>query len=143
MSQKTFSKQQIKKYLRICNTDACHKHIGIKATKITLKEARLELKLSPRHLNFENCVHGGILSFLMDTVMGFAVYPHLHEGERILVVDLKVTYLKAALLTMKKITGRSRLVARTKRFAVSEGEIISPSGDILCKGMGTYAVITR
>ncbi|MBU1918319.1 PaaI family thioesterase [bacterium] len=143
MKKQTFSQAQIKKYLKICNTDPCQKNIGLKATKINLKKAVIELPLTEKHINFENCVHGGILSFLMDTTMGFVVYPHLKEGERILVVDLKVSYLKAALLSMKKIKTKARLVSRTKRFAVSEGEILSPKGDILCKGMGTYAIIKR
>ncbi len=141
MKPSTFTQAQIKKYLKICNTDACQKNIGLKATKISTKEAVIEIKLMKKHINFENCVHGGILSFLLDTTMGFVVYPHLTKGERILVVDLKVSYLKPALLSMKKIKARANLVSRTKRLAVSEGVILSPQNEILCKGMGTYAII--
>ena len=140
-TQKSHLQKQIQKYLKICNTDICHQHIGIVATNLSSKLAVIELKLNKQHMNFENCVHGGILSFMLDTTMGFVVYPHLTTAERILAIDLKISYLKAALLSMHKIYAQATLVARTKRLAVAEGCILSPTKEILCKGMGTYAII--
>lgn len=134
-------KDQIEKYIKICNEDPCHQSIGLNAVHLDEAYSEIELVLKPTHLNFENCVHGGILSFLLDTTMGFCVYPHLTVQEKILAVDLKVSYLKAALLEMGKIKVTGEIVSRTRRLAVSEGEVRSPDGDILVKGMGTYAVL--
>lgn len=134
---------QSQKYFKICNEDLCHKTLGLKARRISKKDGVCELLLKPWHMNFEKCAHGGILFSLMDTTMGFCVYPHLTEHERILAVDLKINYLKPAVLAMKRITCRGVLVARTRRLAVSEGEILSPKGEILCKALGTFAIIQR
>lgn len=134
---------QAKKYLQICNDDLCHRWIGLRAVRISEKNAMLELQLKPEHMNFEGCVHGGILSLLLDTAMGFCVYPHLVPGESILAIDLKVSYLKAATQNMKRITAPSKIVSRTRRLAVSEGEILSPKGEVLVKGLGTYAILKR
>lgn len=134
---------QSKKYLAICNDDLCHKVVGLKASHISHKKGICEIKLKPWHLNFEKCVHGGILYFLIDVTMGFCVYPHLVPPEMILAVDVKISYLKPAMLRMKKITGVAKLVSRTRRLAVAEGEILSPSGEILCKALGTYAILKK
>lgn len=134
---------QALKYLNICNDDLCHQTIGIKASRVDKKVAKTILTLAPWHMNYEKCAHGGILFSLMDTTMGLCVYPHLSPQERILAVDLKINYLKPALLSMKKISCCGMLVSRTRRLAVSEGEILSPSGDILCKALGTFAILNN
>lgn len=140
---KILSRQKAEEYFRICNEDLCHQTIGLKATAISETGAGLELPFQKWHMNFEKCCHGGILSLLLDTAMGFCVYPHLEAGENILAIDLKISYLKAATMSMGKITAHSNLVSRTRRLAVSEGEILSPTGDMLCKGMGTYAILKK
>lgn len=134
---------QSKKYLAICNDDLCHREVGLNGTYIDNTKAVIELKLKKWHMNFEKCAHGGILSFLLDTVMGFCVYPHLIPPERILAIEIKVNYIKPATLGMKKIISEGRLISRTRRLAISEGEIFSPDGAILCKGLGTYAILKK
>lgn len=131
------------KYLRICNTDACHRAMGIKATHLDSETGMIELVLRKKHLNYENCVHGGVLSFLLDTAMGLCVYPHLTVAERILAIDLKIVYLRAALFEMKKITAQTRLISRTRRLAVAEGTVFAPDGKPLTKGIGTYAILAE
>lgn len=140
---KELTHSQAEAYFKICNEDLCHKTIGLRATHISIKKACLELPFQPWHMNFEKCCHGGILSLLLDTAMGFCVYPHLIEPECILAIDLKISYLKAATLEMGSIIAESNLVSRTRRLAVSEGEVLSPAGDILCKGLGTYAILKK
>jgi len=135
--------ERAQKMLQICNEDLCHRTIGLHATSINNEGAVIELPLKDEHMNFEKCVHGGILSLLLDTVMGFCVYPHLEDEEMILAIDLKVSYLKAATPEMKTVKAHGSIVSRTRRLAVSEGEILAPNGDILSKGMGTYAILKK
>ena len=134
---------QSKKYLSICNDDLCHQTVGLKAVHIGKEKGICELELKSWHMNFENCCHGGILSFLLDTAMGFCVYPHLELSENILAIDLNISYLKAATMEMKKLKCVANLVSRTRRLAVSEGEIVSPKGEILCKALGTFAILKK
>jgi len=135
--------KQTDKYFQICNDDLCHQTLGLRATEISEKCGICELELKKWHMNFEGCAHGGILFSLMDTCMGFCVYPHLTPSEMILAIDVKINYLKPAVMEMKKIICESQLVSRTRRLAVSEGEILSPKGDILCKALGTFAILKK
>lgn len=137
------SKLQSQKYFKICNSDLCHKTLSIKAKHISTKEGICVMTLKPWHMNFEKCAHGGVLFSLMDTTMGFCVYPHLKEDEIILAVNLNINYLKPAVLAMKHITCRGKLVSRSRRLAVSEGEVLSPKGDVLCKALGTFAILKK
>jgi uncharacterized protein (TIGR00369 family) len=129
--------------LRLCNEDTCHKEMGIVGEEINKKQAICLLNIKQWHLNVENCVHGGILTALLDSTMALAVYPNLESNEKILAIDLKVNFLKPATFDMKKVKCHSDLVSRTRRLAVTEGEVLSPTGEILCKALGTFAIIKK
>ncbi len=132
-----------KEMIELCNADPCHQTMGIEGRSISKKEAVCLLHLKDWHLNMEGVLHGGVLFSVLDTTMGFCVYPHLAKEERILAIDLKINYLKPATLAMKQVTARANLVSRTRRLAVSEGEVLSPDGEILCKALGTFAILKR
>ena len=129
--------------VQLFNDDLCQKHLGIKAESVTLEEAHGSIHLEPWHMNFEQTVHGGILFSVLDSLMGLAVFPHLQEDERILAIDLKINYLRAATLEMKDLRGVTKLVSRTRRLAVAEGEILAPDGTILSKALGTFAILKQ
>ena len=129
--------------IQYCNEDPCHKKLGVVGDRVGKKEAVCHLDIEPWHLNIEKVIHGGILSLLMDTTLGFSVYPHLEVDERILAIDLKINFIKAATLETEKLLCRAQLVSRTRRLAVSEGELLSPTGEILCKAIGTFAILKK
>lgn len=127
--------------IRLFNEDACQKHLDIKAVSANKKEAVGIMRLREWHMNFEKTVHGGMLFSLLDSMMGMSVFPHLNKDERILAIDLKINYLLAATRNMKELVCHANLVSRTRRLAVAEGEILSPDKKILCKALGTFAIM--
>jgi uncharacterized protein (TIGR00369 family) len=127
--------------IEMFNKDKCQEHLGIRATKLDDQGAEMILTLQDWHVNFEGCVHGGILFSSIDSCMGMSVVPHLEDDERILAIDLKINYLKGGTLDMKDLLTRANLVSRTRRLAVSEGEILGPDGTILSKALGTFAIL--
>ena len=127
--------------VRLFNEDLCQQHLGIVANSVDLKESTGEIRLQPWHMNFEKTVHGGILFSVLDSLMGLAVFPHLKDPERILAIDLKINYVRAATLDMEVLQGKASTVSRTRRLAVAEGEILAPDGTILCKALGTFAIL--
>ena len=72
--------------LKICNEDPCHKHLGIVGIEISKKQAICELHIQEWLLNIESCVHGGVLTSIIDSTMAMTVYPHLEKEERIFAV---------------------------------------------------------
>lgn len=129
--------------IHLFNEDRCQQQLCVEATEASQTRAKAILHIQDWHINFEDCVHGGILFSALDSVMGMAVFPHLKVDERILAVDLKINYLTAATLDMKDLETTANLVSRTRRLAVSEGEIRSPSGDIIAKALGTFAILKQ
>lgn len=129
--------------LKHCNEDPCHQKFGLVGNAVSKNEAVCHLDIQPWHINIEKVVHGGILSLLMDTTLGFSVYPHLEADERILAIDLKINFIKIATLQTKKLICRAELISRTRRLAISEGELLSPTGEILCKAIGTFMILKK
>lgn len=141
MNRKILGSLTTEEVITIFNKDLCQRHLGIKATHVSKEEACAVMQLKEWHMNFEGTAHGGMLFSLLDSVMGMAVFPHLHKDERILAIDLKINYLKGATLDMKKVDCKANLVSRTRRLAVAEGEIYDPDGSILSKALGTFAIL--
>ncbi len=140
MAKKPLGSWSTEQVIATFNKDVCQNHLGIEAISIDKEKAYGAMQLKDWHMNFEGTVHGGMLFSLLDSVMGMAVFPHLKANESILAIDLKINYLQAGMLEMKKIACEANLVSRTRRLAVAEGEILSPDAVILSKALGTYAI---
>ncbi len=131
------NEELIKKF----NQDLCQVHMGISAQFLDDKECRMILQLKDWHVNFEGCVHGGILFSAVDSAMGMVIYPHLKDDEHILAIDIKINYIKGATLEMEELSAHTNMVSRTRRLAVAEGEIFAPDGALLSKALGTFAIL--
>lgn len=111
--------------------------LGIEVSEQGEGFARAVLQASERHLNPHGVVHGGAVYALIDQAMGAAVYTVLEPEELCATVDVSIAYLAPGRLG--EIDAEVRLVRRTRRLAVLEGE--ARQGDrLLAKAMGTYAI---
>ncbi len=84
-------------------------------------------------------VQGGFLAAMLDSVMGAALATVLAEGERPPTLEMKINFIRPA--KVGTIGGTARVVHRGKSVAFVEGELLSPSGDLLAKGTSTNRII--
>jgi uncharacterized protein (TIGR00369 family) len=119
-----------------------NRHLGIKVGALRPGFARLELPFRAEFIGnpLLPAIHGGVLSMLIDTCGGAAVWTQITIHDRVSTVDLRVDYLRpgpprdlACEGTVLR-TGNRVGVADMKVFAIDEPERI-----VAC-GKGVYNI---
>lgn len=97
------------------------------------EQGEVVLRYEPReeHVNLLSTIHGGVLSTLLDTVMGCAVMTTLDVGEKHTVIDLHTKFVRAVSLDTKPLMVIGSVEHRGRRQATMRGSVIAP-GDKLC-----------
>lgn len=67
-------------------------HLGGRVLSVSKNKVEAALTIEPKHLNSVGIVHGGVLSSLMDQVMGFAVIA-AKDGRQGVTTHLNVNFL--------------------------------------------------
>ncbi len=101
--------------------------------------SRLELTVTPAHLNPHQVVHGAVVYAMADTGMGAALYPTLAEGEICATIEIKINYFKPVLTgTLSCVT---TLVNRGKTIANLESKVYLGS-QLVAQANGNYAIFS-
>lgn len=105
-------------------------------------EGRFAMTLQPRefHYNPMGCVHGGILSTLLDTVMSAAVHTGLPAGRGYLTLGINVNFLKPIYEHTGEVMAEGKLVSMRRQVATAEGRIFDIKGDICATGTATCLI---
>jgi acyl-CoA thioesterase len=96
-----------------------------------------EMEIEEKVLNVYGTVHGGAISTLADVSMGYALFDHLREDERLATVEMKINYVAA--VSSGVLTAEARLVDRTRNLAVLESRV-ECGGKLVAKAMGTFYI---
>lgn len=88
-------------------------------------------------------LHGGVISALIDTCGGAAVWTALGENDRISTIDLRVDYLRPAPLT--RIIAEADVLRVGGRVGVASIRVFSDGSpnDIVAEGKGVYSIRRR
>lgn len=101
-------------------------------------ELEYKISISEKHLATPIAAHGGVLSTLMDSVLGIcALSLFCTEGKIVSTVEMKISFL-APVFVNDKLIGRSKVLSKGKRLSVTEAEITNQNGVLVAKGMGTF-----
>jgi uncharacterized protein (TIGR00369 family) len=105
-------------------------------------EGKVTMTLPPRemHYNPMGCVHGGILTTLLDSVMSAAVHAALPTGKGYLTLTLNINFLKPVYEHTGEIMAHGTVVSIRRQVAAAEGRIVDPKGDICATGTATCMV---
>jgi uncharacterized protein (TIGR00369 family) len=105
-----------------------NRFLGIRVGEAVTGWARLELPFREEFIGdpLRPALHGGLVSTLLDTCGGFAIWSHVDSEIRISTIDLRVDFLRPG--------GSELLIAETKvvrvgnRVAVTDGIAYHPGG---------------
>ncbi len=81
-------------------------------------------------------VQGGFLAAMLDATLGTAIVATLQPGEIAPTVELKISYLRPALIGT--IIGRGRILKRGSRVAFLTGELYDAEDRVLATASGTF-----
>jgi len=84
-------------------------------------------------------VHGGAIATLADTAVAFALMTLIQPGERVTTAEFKINFLSS--VYSGEMIGEARIVNKGKRLAMADMEVKNESGELIAKGLATYAVL--
>ena len=85
-------------FKRFLNEIPFHVHLGLEVAEARAGFARLRLPFKPEFIGDARrpALHGGLLSTLVDTCGGIAVWASGDPGDKVATIDLRVDYLRPA-----------------------------------------------
>jgi|694.fasta_scaffold37807_7 uncharacterized protein (TIGR00369 family) len=119
-------------------------HIGLTFDKIEEGYIEASAPFETFIQQQDGYVHGGFTSALCDIVCGFAGYTLVEEQQRVMTVEIKVSYFNRGI--GQKIIGKGSVVKAGKQFFFCEGEVYAINNGeeiLMAKATSTMAVIHK
>lgn len=107
---------------------------------ISAGHIKYRMPVKEKHLATPIAIHGGVLSAMMDAVLGVAsLSASCHDGKLVSTVEFKINYLAPARLG-DVLIGEGKVIQKGNRLIIADGSIALESGDkMIAKGMGTFS----
>ncbi len=101
---------------------------------------RYLMPVKEKHLATPIAIHGGVLSAMMDAILGVAALSaSCEDGKLVSTVEFKINYLAPARLG-DVLIGEGKVIQKGNRLIIAEGDIkLQNSDKIIAKGMGTFS----
>jgi uncharacterized protein (TIGR00369 family) len=105
-------------------------------------EGRFVMTLDPQeyHYNPMGCVHGGILSTLLDSVMSAAVHTALPAGKAYMTLEIKVNFHKPVYEHTGEIMAEGKVITVGRQIATAEGRIFDRKSAVYATGTATCLI---
>jgi uncharacterized protein (TIGR00369 family) len=114
-------------------------HLGFELMKMAGGESELQYLPRHEHLNSFLVTHGGAIMTLLDVTMATAARSvDLEIG--VVTIEMKTTFMQPC---KGLLTGKGRLMHRTKSMAFTEGTIYDAEGRACAHATGTFKYVKR
>lgn len=104
-----------------------YQQMGLRLVSATEGRVVMTLDCDERHTNVDGAVHGGVLAFLADTAMGFAVRTQVDPSWPNKTLSLSIDYMKGA-IRGDQVVASARVDQSTKRFRWASVELTTAAG---------------
>lgn len=108
-----------------------------------VEDGQVAMTMPPdiRHGNPFGFVHGGLISTLLDSVLGCSVHSTLAPGVSYTTIDLNVKFIRGVQAGEVPLTAVGRVVHRGRQTATSVGEVHDPAGRLIAHGACTCLIL--
>ena len=108
-------------------------------------DGNAEVSFSPdeHHLNFAGAVHGGVISAVLDSCIGYAVNAALKPEETFVTAQLNVQFVKGVKAGEATLKARAELRHRGGRVAIAEAILEDASGALRATATATCLIMKR
>ena len=114
-------------------------HLGFELVRMEGGESELKYLPKHEHLNSFLVTHGGAIMTLLDVTLATAARSiDLEIG--VVTIEMKTTFMQPC---KGLLTGKGRLMHRTKSMAFAEGTIFDAEGKACAHATGTFKYVKR
>ncbi len=114
-------------------------HLGLEVVQMKGGQAELRFEPKPEHMNSFEVAHGGALMTLLDVTMAGAARSD-EPDLGVVTVEMKTLFMQPG---RGVLTGRGRLMHRTKTMAFVEATAYDAEGRACAHASGTFKYVRR
>jgi uncharacterized protein (TIGR00369 family) len=110
---------------------------------LSLEKGKVVFEFEPKefHYNPIGSVHGGVISTVLDTVMGCSLQSALPEGLGYTTLELKINFIKAVSIKNGKLKSTGKIIHLGKSTALVEADLRDEQGNLFAHGVSTCMVL--
>ena len=117
--------------------------LGMRFTAAFDGSATFEMPARSDFYNPNNVVHGGAITSLADSAMGFAVITTLAPGESFTTAELHVNFLRPATADSGMLRSTGRVVHRGQQVVVAEADVVDQQNQLIARASSTNLILQR
>jgi uncharacterized protein (TIGR00369 family) len=117
--------------------------LGMRFTAVADGSATFEMPASGDHYNPNNVVHGGAITSLADSAMGFAVFSTCAAGETFTTAELHVNFLKPVTVESGMLRSIGRVVHRGQQVVVADADVFDQRDQLVARASSTNFILQR
>ena len=117
-------------------------HLGFVLELFEGGESAIGYTPRPEHLNSFVVTHGGAVMTLLDVTMAVAARS-VQKDMGVVTIEMKTSFMQPAPGDGSKLTGRGRLIHRTKSLAFTEATLYDVQGRACAHATGTFKYVRR
>jgi len=133
------SREAVKQVQERLNNSPATRDLAFEVVQVDRGRATFQMKVSERHRQVHNVVHGGILATLADTVAAVAAYSALPRGTAIATIEMNINFLEA--IPGGVVRAEARVLRVGRNFVVTECEIWNEEGLLAAKSLLTFGAV--
>ncbi len=109
---------------------------------LSMEEGKAVFEFEPQefHYNPIGSVHGGVITTVLDTVMGCSLQSVLPQGVAYTTLELKVNFLKAVTIKDGKMKSTGKIIHLGRTTALVEANLTNEAGKVYAHGVSTCMI---
>jgi uncharacterized protein (TIGR00369 family) len=119
------------------------KVLGMRCTSVGDGIATFEMPATAAHYNPNGVTHGGAISSLADSAMGFAVFSTCGPGETFTTAELHLNFIRAVTEASGNLRSTGRVVSRGQQLVIAEAEVFDSQQQLVARASSTNVILKR
>ena len=115
--------------------------LGMELIAVKKGWAKIRLLYSEKLANGVGLAHGGAIFSPADSAVGMALVGLLNKDETVSTLEMKINYLKP--VQGGDIIAEAKIIHRGTMTAIGDVEVRDDEGNLVAKGMATYAIFKK
>jgi uncharacterized protein (TIGR00369 family) len=115
--------------------------LGMDVVQFEKGEAIFSFTPQEFHYNPIGCVHGGVVTTLLDSAMGATLHSTLEAGTGYTTLELKVNFLKTITTKTPELKAIGKIIHAGSRTALVEAQLVDERGTVYAHGISTCMIL--